>query len=74
MVHTKEETILAAEELTVEEMRDQIAQRAYQLYVARGRVEGYDVQDWLQAEDELLTEMGYADEPVAVKAATKSVR
>jgi hypothetical protein len=65
----RKEAILVAEELTAEQMRDQIAQRAYQLYEARGRVEGYDVQDWLQAEDELLTEMGYEVEPLEAKAA-----
>jgi len=71
MLHT-EESMLAGEALTAEQMRDQIAQRAYQLYEARGRVEGYDVQDWLQAEDELLTEMGYAVEPLEAKVAAKS--
>jgi hypothetical protein len=70
----RKEAILAAETLTAEEMCNQIAQRAYQLYEARGRVEGYDVQDWLQAEDEILTQMGYAVEPVGAKAATKSAR
>jgi outer membrane protein TolC len=70
----RKEAILAAETLTAEEMRNQIAQRAYQLYEARGRVEGYDVQDWLQAEDELLTQMGYAVEPVGAKAAARSAK
>jgi hypothetical protein len=32
----------------------EIAARAYQLYVERGRLDGYDVDDWLQAEYELL--------------------
>ena len=30
-----------------------IAQRAYALYLARGREDGHDVEDWLQAEREL---------------------
>lgn len=30
-----------------------VARRAYDLYVARGREDGHDVQDWLQAEREL---------------------
>jgi hypothetical protein len=34
-------------------IRDAIAQRAYALYVARGREDGHDVEDWLQAEREL---------------------
>ena len=33
---------------------DAIAQRAYALYLARGCQEGHDVEDWLQAERELL--------------------
>jgi hypothetical protein len=30
-----------------------IARRAYDLYVARGREDGHDMEDWLQAEQEL---------------------
>jgi len=30
-----------------------IAERAYQLYLERGRVEGFDREDWLRAEHEL---------------------
>jgi len=36
-----------------ETLRDQIAQRAYELYEQRGRQDGFAVQDWLQAEQEL---------------------
>ena len=32
----------------------EIAARAYELYVQRGRLEGYDKDDWLQAEYELM--------------------
>jgi hypothetical protein len=32
---------------------DQIAQRAYELYQARGGQDGYDVEDWLAAERDL---------------------
>jgi hypothetical protein len=32
-----------------------IAARAYDLYIARGRTDGHDVEDWLQAEEELGT-------------------
>jgi len=34
---------------------DDIAARAYELYVARGAEHGLDLQDWLQAESELRT-------------------
>lgn len=33
--------------------REDIARRAYQHYEARGREDGYDMQDWLRAEREL---------------------
>jgi len=32
---------------------DNIAHRAYDLYLARDREDGHDVEDWLQAEREL---------------------
>ena len=31
----------------------EIAQRAYEIFVAGGRAHGYDLEDWLQAEQEL---------------------
>ena len=34
--------------------RQEIELRAYQIYLARGDAEGNDVEDWLQAERELL--------------------
>lgn len=33
-----------------------IARRAYELYLKRGGVNGYDMEDWLQAEREILQE------------------
>lgn len=33
--------------------QEQIARRAYEIYLARGRDDGHDVDDWLQAEQEL---------------------
>ena len=33
--------------------RDECAQRAYELYVARGGEDGRDLEDWLTAEREL---------------------
>jgi len=33
---------------------EHIAARAYQLYLERGRTDGHDVDDWLQAEYELI--------------------
>ena len=33
-----------------DELQQQIARLAFQLYEARGREDGHDVEDWLQAE------------------------
>jgi len=33
--------------------RNEIADRAYEIYLARGAAPGHDVDDWLQAEREL---------------------
>lgn len=35
------------------ELEHQISLRAYELYEARGREDGHDIEDWLQAETEL---------------------
>jgi hypothetical protein len=37
-----------------QEQLEKIQQRAYELYEARGREEGHDIDDWLQAEDEVV--------------------
>ncbi len=36
---------------------EQIRRRAYELYEARGRVHGHDLDDWLRAEQEILKAM-----------------
>jgi hypothetical protein len=36
---------------------EKIAQRAYEKWCKRGCVHGYDRQDWIDAENELRTEM-----------------
>lgn len=32
---------------------EKIQERAYEIYVQRGRIDGFDLADWLQAEEEL---------------------
>lgn len=39
------------------EARQEIALRAYYRYCERGRVDGFDVEDWLAAEREVLREL-----------------
>jgi hypothetical protein len=34
--------------------REDIARRAYEIYVARGKADGRATEDWMQAEHELL--------------------
>jgi DUF2934 family protein len=36
------------------DIRERVAQRAFQLYEGRGREDGHDVEDWLQAEQEVI--------------------
>ena len=36
------------------EIEERIRQRAYDLYVQRGRVDGFALDDWLKAETEIL--------------------
>jgi len=38
--------------------REEIELRAYQLYVERGSAQGNDLEDWLQAESELIEKYG----------------
>lgn len=40
--------------------RDEIALRAYQIYLERGGAPGNEVEDWIRAERELLGENGKA--------------
>lgn len=37
-----------------------IAQRAYNLYEQRGCIHGHDFEDWLEAERQILSELGRA--------------
>jgi hypothetical protein len=38
------------------DIQHQIRERAYQLFEERGRENGHDLEDWLQAEIEMLSE------------------
>ncbi|MGA8871878.1 MAG: DUF2934 domain-containing protein [Candidatus Acidiferrales bacterium] len=48
--------------------REDIARRAYELYVQRGGEPGNDVEDWLRAEKEL------GAEPIVTPAKTKAAK
>jgi hypothetical protein len=47
-------------------MRRLFARRAYQLYEARGCLDGFDLQDWLQAEREVLEQLTEPEQAAAV--------
>jgi len=51
-----------------ERPREDIAHRAYELYVERGGEPGKDVEDWVRAEKELTGEVVVVG-PVGTKAA-----
>ena len=42
--------------LTDDEIREKVALRAYEIYEDRGGQHGRDIDDWLQAETEVLSE------------------
>jgi hypothetical protein len=42
----------------IECISDLIRERAYQLYEARGRQQGHELDDWLQAEREIKHHVG----------------
>ena len=43
--------------LSDDEIREKVALRAYEIYEDRGGNHGRDLDDWLQAEDEVLAEI-----------------
>ncbi len=37
-----------------EDLGSRLAKKAYELYVQRGQVDGHDIEDWLEAERQIL--------------------
>jgi len=56
----------AAELSDIALLRRLFARRAYQLYEARGCLDGFDLQDWLQAEREILGQVEPPEQAAAV--------
>jgi len=54
------------------DLQEQIRRRAYELYERRGREDGHEVEDWLQAEAELASERTKLLAGEAVKKDRKS--
>jgi hypothetical protein len=59
-VKTKAETETSTDRKPAEPSPDAIAKRAYELYLQRGSVPGYELEDWLTAEAELVAEAAVA--------------
>jgi hypothetical protein len=45
----------------IPELHDRILARAYEIFEERGRASGHDLEDWLQAEQEILGDRMDAD-------------
>ena len=56
MVFNKRRTAVQSAETETRVNAEAIAQRAYQKFLKRGRQHGNDLQDWLEAEQELNRE------------------
>jgi hypothetical protein len=51
--------------------KESIERRAYEIYIDRGSVEGHDLEDWLAAEEEL---MSGAEEVEAIREPVSDLR
>ena len=58
-------------EFTID-IEERIRRRAYELYERRGREDGHESEDWLQAEADLAAELNQPAAVAAVKAARKA--
>lgn len=68
-MENQESTLTNVTDLSdAENRRQRIAVRAYELYEARGCVDGFDMQDWLQAESEISAEAVEAEKASAAGA------
>lgn len=52
--------------------QDEIAQRAYELYLQRGSVPGHETDDWLQAEAELSAEAAQGEQQEELQPTRRS--
>jgi hypothetical protein len=52
-------------------LRQRIADKAYELFVKRGRDHGHDLEDWLEAERSVLDEVRAAVRPAAPGASIR---
>ena len=55
----------------MESVKEMIEKRAYQLFLERGGVHGYHIEDWLQAEKEIMAQL---EKDPAFQATTAPVK
>lgn len=72
--HTHNRPQRSSDQGSLELMEEYIRVRAYQLFEERGRQNGHDVEDWLEAEAEILgrrssSKVAVLEQAHAVKAA-----
>ena len=65
MTKKNKTNVLAQQVTDGDAANERIARRAYELYEQRGCVDGFDTQDWLQAEQEVLGQPERADAAAA---------
>jgi hypothetical protein len=56
--HSSANPIQQKSDHRLEALQERIQKRAYELYEARGATPGHELEDWTQAEAELLREPG----------------
>ena len=49
--------------IEVQDLTEQIRQRAYELYELRGQGDGHELDDWLRAESELIQKREATESP-----------
>ena len=59
-VKPKSREPLSGRTTSVNNAEEKIRVRAYELYEQRGKIEGHALDDWLQAEAEILGKIGHA--------------
>src|SRR6266581_2784479 len=65
---------LSARPVNAPELHEAIRQRAEQIYVQNGRMPGHDIENWNQAEAEILGEAGKFPRRTAVVVEVNGVR
>jgi len=69
MSETAEFSALQGEPLSQISVQEKILLLAYQLYASRGYQHGLDLHDWLQAEQQVLQELGRTTQAARAAAA-----